>query len=135
MTQTDIERVAKALMLTDDGGDVDAIFSKVRANSVHDGDCTKRSYTCLLCLVEEYEARARTAIDAVLGPVIFLDRRPAYWTYQDEPRAYYFAPTDCSPSPYRRQVQVTANLDVAEDGTLAGVELVLGDLPPAPKNE
>lgn len=63
-----------------------------------------------------------------------LERRPAYWTYYADGPAYYFAPTDRRPRPYRKQVRVTAILDIADDGTLAGVELVLGDLPPPPES-
>ena len=65
-----------------------------------------------------------------------MEKRPAYWTYEDHPvagRAYYFAPTDAAPPPYRAQKRVTAILDIAEDGALAGVELVLDPLPPAPE--
>lgn len=64
-----------------------------------------------------------------------LERRPAYWTYEDHPiagRAYYFAPSERTPGPYRTQKRVTAILDIADDGTLAGVELVMDQLPPAP---
>jgi hypothetical protein len=67
-----------------------------------------------------------------------LARRPAYWTFDDKAsathgiRAYYFAPVDRAEPPYLRQCEVTAILDIASDGTLAGVELVLGDLPPPP---
>lgn len=64
-----------------------------------------------------------------------MQKRPAYWTYEDHPiagRAYYFAPTDAAPPPYRTQRRVTAILDIADDGTLAGVELALDPLPPAP---
>ena len=64
-----------------------------------------------------------------------LEHRPAYWTYDDcegHDHAYYFAPADRRPPPYLTQRHVTAILDIADDGTLAGVELVLGDLPPPP---
>ncbi len=68
-------------------------------------------------------------------------RRPAYWTYDDGSetagrpvcRAYYFAPSNAAPPPYLEQRRVEATLDIAADGTLAGVELVLGDLPPPPR--
>lgn len=56
----------------------------------------------------------------------------AWYTYQDRPRSYYFAPEHRTSAPYKRQVEVQAILDIAHDGTLAGVELVWGDLPPAP---
>ena len=63
-----------------------------------------------------------------------LKKRPAYWTYDDMAgHAYYFAPTERTAPPYLRQIAVTAILDIASDGTLAGVELVDGRLPPPPK--
>lgn len=63
---------------------------------------------------------------------MMLEKRSAYWTYCDEAHAYYFAPTCRAKPPYLKQIQVAAILDVASDGTLAGVELVFGDLPPPP---
>ena len=65
-----------------------------------------------------------------------LKRKPAYWTCEEDEHAgplYYFAPTNSAPPPYLEQRHVTAIIDVASDGTLAGVELVMGDLPPPPK--
>lgn len=64
-----------------------------------------------------------------------MQKRPAYWTYEDHPvagKVYYFAPTERAAGPYRKQERATAILDIAHDGTLAGVELVTGPLPPAP---
>lgn len=65
-----------------------------------------------------------------------LPHRPAYWTSNEDGgdyhRAYYFAPTDARPPPYLEQREVAAIIDVAADGTLAGVELIFDDLPPAP---
>lgn len=65
-----------------------------------------------------------------------LQHRTAYYTYSDEGgyRAYYFAPSNRTVPPYLKQVEVTAILDIASDGTLAGVKLVMGDLPPPPNN-
>jgi hypothetical protein len=63
-----------------------------------------------------------------------LQKRPAYWTH-DPMAGYYFAPSHRTKSPYLKQVEVTAILDVASDGTLAGVELVFGELPPPPGGE
>ena len=62
-----------------------------------------------------------------------LPQYPAYWTYDYETDAYYFAPSNRTAPPYLKQVEVTAILDIASDGTLAGVELVMGTLPPPPK--
>ena len=65
-----------------------------------------------------------------------LEKREAYWTCDENPSTgplYYFAPINAAPPPYRIQRHVTAILDIADDGTLAGVELVMGNLPPPPK--
>lgn len=64
--------------------------------------------------------------------VMPLERRAGFWTYGGSHgcRAYYFAPNNRAAPPYREQRHVTAILDIAADGTLAGVELVMGDLPP-----
>jgi hypothetical protein len=63
-----------------------------------------------------------------------LPRLEGFWTYDDAfgERAYYFAPKNRAEPPYVTQREVTAIIDVASDGTLAGVELVMGDLPPPP---
>lgn len=59
-------------------------------------------------------------------------RRSAYWTYDTEAakdigeHLYYFAPTNRAPPPYKTQRRVTAIIDIAADGTLAGVELIDG---------
>lgn len=62
----------------------------------------------------------------------WMEKNDAYFTYDPEARAYYFAPRNREKPPYRRQQQATAILDIAEDGTLAGVELIIGDLPLPP---
>jgi hypothetical protein len=65
-----------------------------------------------------------------------MEKRPAYWTF-DEVAAkevgnlYYFAPANRAPGPYRTQRHVSAIIDIADDGTLAGVELI-DDMPPPP---
>lgn len=70
-----------------------------------------------------------------------MEQRPAYWTFDEKAfeqhgeRLYYFAPLNAAPPPYRNQRHVTAILDIADDGTLAGVELVLGDLPLPPSKK
>lgn len=60
------------------------------------------------------------------------EKHSAYWTYDPQGPAYYFAPTNRAAPPYLRQIEVKAILDIAADGTLAGVELVFGKLPPPP---
>lgn len=56
-------------------------------------------------------------------------------TYDSEAGAYYFRLADAKEPFYKTQREVQAILDIASDGTLAGVELVAGDLPPPPKRE
>lgn len=55
----------------------------------------------------------------------------AQWTYDPEAEAYYFAPMQASPPPYLKQRHVNAIIDIASDGTLAGVELI-DNMPPPP---
>jgi hypothetical protein len=60
-------------------------------------------------------------------------KNPAYFTYDPtHGGAYYFAPKNRRDPPYRTQRVVSAILDIASDGSLAGVELVMGDLPTQP---
>lgn len=62
-----------------------------------------------------------------------LERQAAWWTvvHSDDEPSYYFAPVDRAPGPYTRQREVRAVIDIAEDGTLAGIELI-DDMPPPP---
>jgi hypothetical protein len=58
----------------------------------------------------------------------------AAWTCSDESGyLWYFSLKERRAPPYRNQRQVTAILDIAEDGTLAGVELI-HDMPPPPSS-
>lgn len=66
------------------------------------------------------------------------ERRSAFWTHDDEAakqvgHLYYFAPANRCAPPYKTQRHVTAIIDIAEDGTLAGVELI-DNMPPPPRN-
>ena len=65
-----------------------------------------------------------------------LERRPAYWTHEANEHAghlYYFGIAEdvVTKSPYTNQREVRAIIDIAADGTLAGVELIF-DMPPPP---
>lgn len=62
-----------------------------------------------------------------------MKRGEAYWTYSSDGgvHCYYFAPSTRVKPPYHEQREVTAIIDIAADGTLAGVELVF-DMPPPP---
>ena len=61
-----------------------------------------------------------------------MQEKLAKFTYDDESNSYYFEPVIRKDPPYFKQLQVTAIIDVADDGTLAGVELIPfeHDLPP-----
>lgn len=64
------DEIVIALLCADDfdnGGEVwlpnnTATLRLVREGAKHDGDCTKQSYTCLRCLVEDAEKRADVLI-------------------------------------------------------------------------
>lgn len=62
----------------------------------------------------------------------------AHWTYDIEAfkdigeHLYYFAPVTRQPPPYKHQRIVNAIIDIADDGSLAGVELIY-NMPPPPK--
>ena len=66
-----------------------------------------------------------------------MEKRQAFWTHDDEAAAegmghlYYFFPVGREPPPYVTQRHVRAIIDIAPDGTLAGVELI-DDMPPPP---
>lgn len=62
-----------------------------------------------------------------------LQKHTAFWTYDTEADAYYFEPTARRAPPYTTR-RVEAILDIAQDGTLAGVELVDGALPKPPSD-
>lgn len=61
--------------------------------------------------------------------------RKSYWTYDGEHgHMYYFYPVDRRPAPYLKQREVKAIIDIADDGTLAGIELI-DDMPPPPEEK
>lgn len=53
-----------------------------------------------------------------------MEKWPASFTYDPDHRLYYFAPDCRAKAPYRKQIEVRAIIDIADDGTLAGVELI-----------
>ncbi len=61
-----------------------------------------------------------------------MDKHGAYWTYDEDHNLYYFAPVSRADPPYLKQIHVEAVIDVAADGTLAGVELIDIKMPPPP---
>ena len=66
---------------------------------------------------------------------MMLTKLAAYWTCDEDEEggvAYYFAPVQRAAPPYRKQVRVEAIIDIAEDGTLAGVEIIDDRAPPPP---
>lgn len=62
--------------------------------------------------------------------------RKATFTYEQSEvgSLFYFAPQDRAPGPYKEQRHVTAIVDIAADGTFAGVELI-NDMPPLNTSE
>jgi len=59
---------------------------------------------------------------------------PASYTHDADEHAghlYYFRRADAAPGPYKKQRYVVALIDIADDGTLAGVELI-DRMPPPP---
>jgi hypothetical protein len=60
-------------------------------------------------------------------------KRDAYWTYDPAVHSYYFAPNDRHEPPYKKQIFVEAIIDVAADGTMAGIEIIDPKMPPPPK--
>jgi len=55
-----------------------------------------------------------------------MKRHPAYFTYDSEAGAYYFAPENRSkPLDGNKTRKATVLLDIAADGTLAGIELLV----------
>lgn len=77
--------------------------------------------------------------DCLCSDCLALPRRPAYWTHDHEAdgagHLYYFAPVGAAKPPsYTTQREVKAVIDIAQDGTLAGVELIY-DMPPPPREQ
>jgi hypothetical protein len=85
--------------------------------------------------IEQFRAVTDRAALALSAATKANGGRLAFWTHDDAARVsghlYYFALADRAPPPYRQQKHVQAILDIAEDGTLAGVELI-DDMPPPP---
>jgi len=50
----------------------------------------------------------------------------AYWTYDEDAKAWYFGLNERSLGPYRTQIKVSAILDLDDEGRLAGVEILDG---------
>lgn len=53
----------------------------------------------------------------------------AWFTYDPEAHAYYFAPEVRTAYPYYKQIHVEAIIDVAKDGSLAGIEIIDSNMP------
>ena len=67
------------------------------------------------------------------------NRKAAFFTHSRVSRKgghlYYFAPEGRARPPYKVQLEVRAILDIAADGTLAGVELIDPLMPPPPSTK
>lgn len=72
---------------------------------------------------------------ARLGQEIEGEHMGASFTYDDEVGAYYFQPKLRAEPPYERQMHTVAIVDVAQDGTLAGIEIIDAEVPPPFKTE
>lgn len=59
-------------------------------------------------------------------------RGTATWTLDREYGLWYVALDGRHPPPYLRQIHVEAIIDVAADGTVAGIEIIDGKMPLAP---
>lgn len=59
----------------------------------------------------------------------------AYWTHDPSTGAWYIGLEERRPAPYTRQVTVEAVLDIADDGSLAGIEIVDPAAPGPPGDE
>lgn len=51
-----------------------------------------------------------------------LEQIPATYTHDTDAEMYYFAPSERAPGPYLKQIKIEAIVDVASDGSLAGIE-------------
>jgi hypothetical protein len=85
--------------------------------------------------IEQFHAVTDRAALALSAATKANGGRLAFWTHDDDAvrvvgHLYYFALADRAPPPYQ-QKHVQAILNIAEDGTLAGVELI-EDMPPPP---
>lgn len=73
MSDPTIDAIVVALLCADDYdldqvailGNSVATLEKVRAGALHDGDCTKQAHTCFVCLIEQYERKARAFLAAL----------------------------------------------------------------------
>ena len=64
-----------------------------------------------------------------------LEKMRANWTYDADAHAFYFAPSVRAAPPYLKQIEVRAIVDVAQDGSFAGVEIVDPKMPrPIPRD-
>jgi hypothetical protein len=84
--------------------------------------------------IDDWDGLPEVARDAVMNAPAQPARRgsmAAQFTYDPEGEAYYFAPLGAQPGPYYTQRHVDAILNIAFDGTLAGVELI-DRVPPPP---
>lgn len=82
--------------------------------------------------------REITADLAAAWPELASDPPTAWATYSHEDdehvgHLYCFRPVGRAPGPYTTQRHVSAIIDVADDGTLAGVELI-DTMPPPPRD-
>lgn len=68
-------------------------------------------------------AQGRTVADHAAEPPSRLERLDAYYTWDEAAQAWYFAPRHRADPPYKEQIHTDATIDLASDGTLAGIEI------------
>lgn len=83
--------------------------------------------------IDEIDASiVRSTID---GPHMLIEQAATFTHDGEVCDCYYFAPANRTEPPYLKQVHADAILDIASDGTLAGVELILDGVPPPPQHK
>jgi hypothetical protein len=69
-------------------------------------------------------ARGGAAVaDHAAEPPSRLERLDAYYTWDEAAQAWYFAPRHRADPPYKEQIRADATIDLASDGTMAGIEI------------
>jgi hypothetical protein len=98
---------------------------------------TRTCATCHAVLAEGPQPAATYSAPSAPESRMPSSAKSGWWTHDDGSakcglgNLYYFSPAGATPPPYKTQRHVSAVIDIASDGTLAGVELI-EDMPPPP---
>lgn len=119
------------------GSKLEALTNELKLLSIHDlrsATAEQRAEFAAVC-----HTLAEVPEPSALGGTRELTKHESYWTHDDDAaesigHLYYFAPTKRAQGPYTNQRRVEAIIDIAHDGTLAGVELI-DNMPPPPKQD